>query len=100
MEKPPDITEHMQTAALEYLKMGYKPIPLHPGTKAAAVKWKRLQQETPTPEDIWHWFNEGVPNIALVTGNGLVVVDVDAADEAFLGEIVEHVGETPMRSRT
>ena len=103
MDKLPEhdrLGENMTDAALRYLKLGYRPIPVHPGQKSAAVKWKRFQTEVPSEEEIWHWFHEGDCNIALVTGNGLVVVDVDAADQGLLEEIVEHVGDTPMRTRT
>jgi len=62
-------------------------------------KWKRLQQETPTEAEIQSWFGSGSPNIALVTGNGLVVVDVDVADQDFLQEIHRarrrHADEVP-----
>ena len=37
-------------------------------------------------------------HLVLVTGNGLVVVDVD--DPALLGDVIAHCGDTPQKSRT
>ncbi len=88
----------MINQALEYLKLGYRPIPLNAGTKQAAVKWKAYQARPPTEEDIRSWFSSGERNIALLTGNGVVVVDVD--DPALAHELVEHCGATPMRCKT
>jgi hypothetical protein len=97
MEKIPEHTEAMIKAALEYLRLGFRPIPLRPGSKVAAVRWKEFQNRPPTEGEIARWFS--VPNnIALVTGNGVVVVDVD--EPAFVSQVIEHCGNTRMRTLT
>lgn len=107
MEQQPDtiepertMSENMLVAALKYLDLGFKPLPLPPGSKGKGMtfKWKRLQQETPTEAEIQSWFGLGSPNIALVTGSGLVVVDVD--DPTLLDEVLDRCGQTPMRCAT
>ncbi|HKI30862.1 MAG TPA: bifunctional DNA primase/polymerase [Gemmataceae bacterium] len=95
---PESVNESMIQAALEYRKLGFRPIPLSPGTKAACVKWKAFQARPPTEGEIEAWFGSGVSNIALLTGNGVVVVDVD--DPGLLDEVLERCGTTPMMTRT
>ena len=75
MERLPDNTdrlaENMIQAALHYLEMGFRPIPLPPLSKGKGMrfKWKRFQSEVPTEGEIRSWFGAGDrPNIALVTG--------------------------------
>jgi hypothetical protein len=100
METSPDINEHMLRAALEYLRLGYRPIPLPPGSKGKGMrfKWKPYQGRSPTEEEILEWFAAGEPNVALVTGNGTVVVDVD--DPGLVDEVLAHCGDTPQRCQT
>src|ERR1051325_3099804 len=101
MEKQPDNTtliEHQVYAALEYRKFGLRVLPLRFGTKEAAVRWKRYQTEDPTEREIVQWFSE-TANIAILTGRGLVVVDVD--DPAILEAVLEQCGgPTPMTCKT
>lgn len=98
MEHSPDINERMIDAALEYQRLGYRPIPLRPGTKTAVVKWKPYQLRSPTEDEIAGFFAAGEPNVALVTGNGVVVVDVD--DPALVDAVIDHCGDTPQRTLT
>ena len=88
------LQENMLTAALEYLKLGFRPIPLPAGSKAASIRWKEFQTSSPTEDQVREWFSTGTPNIALVTGAGVVVVDVD--DPELLDAVVEHCGASPM----
>lgn len=88
----------MIEVALEYLSMGYRPIPLIPRTKRSHVKWSVYRARPPTENEIRSWFGAGEQNIALVTGNGIVVVDVD--DPAMVSTVLERCGNTPMRCRT
>lgn len=90
--------EAMIHTALQYLKLGYRPIPLAAGTKRAEVKWKEYQARPPNEEQVCSWFSAGQPNIALMTGNGVVVVDVD--DPTLTEAIIDHCGATPMRCQT
>jgi len=98
MEHEPTLNESMIEAVLSYLALGYRPIPLVRGTKAAAVKWKPYQARPPTEDELLGWFGNGQPNVALVTGSGVVVVDVD--DPALLDAVIEHCGDTPMQTIT
>src|SRR5262245_47089484 len=106
MEREPDTTadlnENLIRAALLYLDMGFRPIPLPPGSTGAGMRltWKPYQARPPTEEEIGEWFFEGFPNVAFVTGDGLVVVDVDSANQQYLDEIIERIGDTPMKCRT
>jgi hypothetical protein len=90
--------EAMIHTALEYLKLGYRPIPLVTGTKRAEIKWKEYQARPPNEENVWSWFSVGEPNVALLTGNGVVVVDVD--DPALTEAVIDHCGATPMKCQT
>src|SRR5207247_1279733 len=49
-------------------------------------------------EKVRSWFSTGEPNIALLTGNGVVVVDVD--DPTLTDAVIEHCGPTPMKCQT
>jgi hypothetical protein len=84
--------------ALRYLKLGYRPIPIVARSKGAAIKWKAWQAASPTERDIAQWFSAGTRDVALVTGNGVVVVDVDDAD--LVDTVIAQCGSTPMRCRT
>lgn len=84
--------------ALRYLCLGFRPIPIVAGTKGAAIKWKAWQTVSPSERDIAAWFAAGKRDIALITGSGVVVVDVDDAD--LVDTVIARCGSTPMRCRT
>ena len=88
----------MTSVALRYLEMGYRPIPLTVGTKRSRTKWAAYRARPPTEKEVRAWFRSGPRNVALVTGNGVVVVDVD--DRSLVNTIIERCGDTPMRCRT
>lgn len=92
------VNQHMIDVALGYLKLGYRPVPIVAGTKCAAIKWRRFQNEAPTEKEVIRWFSNGERNIALVTGNGVVVVDID--DVNLVDKVLKRCGDTPMRCRT
>src|ERR1022692_88008 len=92
------VNDMMVDVAIGYLRMGYRPIPLITGTKRSLVKWAPYRARPPTENEIRSWFGSGSRNIALITGNGFVVVDVD--DQAMVGTVIERCGDTPMRCRT
>src|SRR5436305_2103968 len=83
--------------ALSNREKGVVSIPILPGTKVPAVKWKRWQKEMPSEEQLRAWFLGTRNNIAIVT-TGMVVFDVDDAEKAAL--VIEKCGETPHRLRT
>ena len=78
-------------AALEYARLGYRVIPLKPGTKTPDLRrWP--EEASNNPAQVRLHFNESArrnrqldsddiepdyPNVGIVTGNGLAVVDVD-----------------------
>lgn len=79
------------TTALEYAELGFRVLPLKPGTKVPDLRhWP--EEASSTPETIRQHFelaqrrNGGKqPNVGICTGGGLAVVDVDT----------HHGGEIP-----
>lgn len=74
----------MLDAALEYREAGLHPIPISPrGKRPAIPSWKQYQDTMPTVEEITAWWTL-MPdaNIALLTGRGTFVVDVDGPEAA------------------
>lgn len=98
MESVPNVNDSVLQAARQYRALGYRTIPLIAGGKKAVVKWKRYQTEDPTEAEIETWFSAGEPNVAILTGNGVVVVDID--DPLLAKEAIAQCGDTPMKCRT
>lgn len=71
------------TAALEYQRLGYHPIPCAPREKRPLVSWKDFQTTMPTTEQLTAWW-ERTPNanVALVLGRGKFAVDLDGGVDA------------------
>lgn len=84
-------------AALAADALGYASIPLLPGSKAPAIRWRQWQTERPTAEHYRSWFVGTRRNIALVCGD-LIVVDVDCGE--LLDFALEQCGVTPSICRT
>ncbi|GAI61201.1 unnamed protein product [marine sediment metagenome] len=62
----------------KYLDKGFSLIPLKNNSKVPAIKWKRYQYKRANLEEILTWYvTFGEPNIAILTGNKLVVIDLD-----------------------
>ncbi|GAI67725.1 unnamed protein product, partial [marine sediment metagenome] len=62
----------------EYYQKGYSLIPLKHNEKIPAIRWKQYQYRQASREEILAWsVNFWEPNIALITGLKLVVIDVD-----------------------
>ena len=73
----------MLDAALEYYERGWSVIPISPETKRPLIKWKDYQENQPTEEEIYAWWEQWTDaDIAVLTGEktGLVVVDCDNED--------------------
>jgi hypothetical protein len=83
--------------ALAGSALGHRFVPCAPGTKVPLVKWKRFQEEAPTPELYERWFRGTRNNIALLTG-GMVLFDCDDPAKAEL--VLRACGETPWQLRT
>lgn len=79
-------------AALEYLALGYHPIPVAPRGKRATVAWKTFQDTAPTEAQVREWFSRPA-NVALVMGRGVFAVDIDSADAAVA--LRDRAGDLP-----
>jgi hypothetical protein len=63
-----------------YLSRGFHPIPLKHGTKKPPIVpggWDRYKTQAPTDAELVAWFGGQPRNIALVTGRGIMAVDLD-----------------------
>ena len=71
--------EELLEAALEYRRRGFSPIPLRPGRKLPAVKWKEMQEEPWTEEQIRdYWTVNPDANIGLHPAEqNFLAIDVD-----------------------
>jgi hypothetical protein len=96
LSESPDTTGNYETA-LSNAGKGYVSIPVLPGTKVPAVRWKRWQTERPTEELYREWFLGTRNNLAILT-TGLVVFDCDHPEKVEL--VLRQCGETPYRLRT
>lgn len=64
--------------AERYLALGYRPIPCQAHGKNALVQWADYQERPPSLDEVRGWWsNWPIANIALTTGTGLVVLDLD-----------------------
>jgi len=62
----------------ECYQKGYSLIPLKNNSKVPAIRWKRYQYRQASKEEIFNWsMNFREPNVALITGLKLVVIDLD-----------------------
>lgn len=68
-------------AALAYVQRGWSVIPIGPGTKKAAGKWRKYQKRRPSMTELESWFGNGsMFELAVVLGEvsgGLVCRDFD-----------------------
>jgi hypothetical protein len=85
------------------LDAGLNPLPILPGEKAPAVKWKPWQERR-MPSSTVDAFCSRYPdhNIGTPTGTttGLLTVDVDTTNETIWRYCVARFGDTPARVRT
>lgn len=79
------------------LRLGYAPVPILPGGKIPAVKWKCWQDELPPEDLVCRWFADSRRNLAIVTA-GLVVFDCD--DPEKVERVLAECGPTPHHLRT
>src|SRR5437870_2538800 len=84
-------TDNLETA-IAAAEKGIVCIPVLPGTKLPAVKWKQWQTEMPPESLIREWFEGTRCNIAIIT-MGMVVFDCDDPAKAKL--VLKECGETP-----
>jgi hypothetical protein len=80
----------LYSAAIKYVRLGWRVIPLLPRSKKPCIRWKSFQTIAPTETQVREWWTKWPDaNVGLITGVGtdLVVVDTDnqAAEEALQG---------------
>ena len=78
MSKPAPDTS--LAAALQYLQLGWAPIPVAARSKRPLVSWHRFQDTAPSEVEVRGWFaKRSRANIAIVTGavSGVIVLDID-----------------------
>ncbi len=82
----------------EYYQKGYSLIPLKHNEKIPAIRWKQYQYRQANKEEIFTWsMNFREPNIALITGKKLIVIDVD--DPSKLSELFKLLPEAEKTTR-
>ena len=93
----PDFNQ-LLPAILDALDKGYTPIPCSEGSKIAVVKWKILQLQKPTREQVLAMFHPGdAYNLAVLCRDHLTV-DVDDANQ--LDFVIDNAGSTPSIRQT
>lgn len=77
----------MRQQALEYAALGYSIIPLRPKDKRPLLRsWAPYQERVASEDEINQWFDRCPDaNIAIVTGRGLAVIDIDGANNPWPG---------------
>ena len=85
----------MLQAALRYAKLGYPVFPCVPGGKAPATPHGFLDATTDAGQIETWWTARPDANIGMPTA-GLLVVDVDGADNPWPGEDLEGLGDCPL----
>ena len=82
----------------EYYQKGYSLIPLKNNSKLPVIRWKKYQYKRASLEEILNWFiTFSEPNIGLVTGGKLIVIDVD--DPSKLPELFKRLPEAEKTTR-
>lgn len=69
--------------ALEYMELGFSVIPVNLNSKLPLVKWKRLQGEAATEEELIEWWEKWPDaNLGFITGaiSNVVVIDADTPE--------------------
>ncbi len=103
-------TKSVLDYALDYVQNGWKVLPLYhidqynlcscgkgvhcdtPGKHPCLNDWQHLA--TAIIPQVRRWFDRGFANIGILTGNGLIVVDIDPKNGGSI-EILERMGEVP-----
>ncbi|MEJ5311749.1 MAG: CHC2 zinc finger domain-containing protein [Anaerolineae bacterium] len=67
--------------AVNWLLRGVALVPLQPKSKCIIAGFGAYSEQITTEEQAWFWFQERCCNLAVVTGNGLIVLDFDRRDD-------------------
>ncbi|MBA7580420.1 hypothetical protein ES708_22311 [subsurface metagenome] len=80
----------------EYLNRGFSLIPLKNNSKVPAIRWKKYQYKKASLKEIEKWFiTFNDPNIALITGKELIVIDLDDIEKlSELMKILPEINKT------
>jgi hypothetical protein len=84
--------------ALRLAALGFSVIPLHPGSKRPAVRWKPWQTKCPSPALLRKWWGENPRRgVGIVTGqvSGVLVLDVDPRNGGLESVIGKALPLTP-----
>jgi len=84
-------------AALALLAAGFSIIPLSPGSKLPAIKWKPYETLRPVIAQLEAWFSKGHNNIGLMMGaisGNAIALDFDDPELARLLDLEELATET------
>ena len=82
----------------EYYQKGYSLIPLKHNEKVPAIRWKQYQYRQASKEEMLAWsMNFREPNIAIITGFKIVVIDAD--DPSKLSELFKLLPEAEKTTR-
>lgn len=87
--------------ALEYEKLGWFVLPIHPVEKRPLVKWARRKNQKPNSDEIIKWFKQwpySRMGIATGTLSGIDVVDIDGPQARERFETLFGIPETVMQS--
>lgn len=89
--------DSLKESALQYAKKGFKVFPLYPNSKSQQVLRSWINEATNDLEQIRKWWNENPNyNIGLVTGIGLMVIDVDVKNgKDGIASLKQHGKELP-----
>lgn len=67
--------------AISWVGKGFSVIPIGYYSKKPSIRsWQPYQDRLPTRRELLEWFPSELRNIALITGNGLAVIDFDVMD--------------------
>jgi hypothetical protein len=83
--------------AQEYTRLGLAVVPLPPGEKRPAIKWKAYQTVAPTQDEINRWWRERPDDgmaVVLGTVSNVLAIDVDGPDAH--AELVRRLGAEPV----
>lgn len=88
-------------AAMEYVRLGWNPIPLKPQDKKPLLSsWREWQHKKVTEDDVRRWWTEHpTANVGIITGaiSGIVVLDVDGeAGRQSLAQVAKGLPPTPI----
>lgn len=82
------MNDELKQVALNYTKAGLSIIPVGADKLPMLPSWKKYQTEAPTEIEVENWFNsKDIKSLALVTGNGITVLDFDKV--SFYDKFIE-----------